>query len=211
VEAWENSTPHVVAWENSTPHVEARENSTPHVEAWENSGVHINNGVVDVRGQAVCWNLGDAVVTVSRAGQVIVPLAVPGPAGWLERHGIDVAETVILYKRVSCEYKTQEGTTRETTWTPGATLEHYAWNPTDRECGEGKFHACPTPYFCDEFRDEPDDVYVAIEVAQEDLYSWDDHPQYPHKIAFRRGTVLYECDVNGKRQDSPAVLEQEDD
>jgi hypothetical protein len=130
---------------------------------------------------------------------MIVPVVKPGVAGWLERYGLDAAEKVILYERVSAKYLTQEGKEWETTWTPGTTLEHPAWNPTSGECGEGKYHACPDPLFCNEFRNKPGDVYVTVEVALEDLFSWDNHPQYPHKIGFRKGTVLYICDANGKR------------
>jgi len=56
------------------------------------------------------------------------------------------------------------------------------------------------PFFADEFRDEQDDRYIAIEIAVCDLYEWKD-PSYPHKIGFREGKVLYECDREGKEID----------
>src|SRR3990167_2255941 len=67
------------------------------------------------------------------------------------------------------------------------------------ECGEGKFHACSRPYFCDEFRNNNGDKYIAIEIKKDDLYAWP-NPVYPHKIAFREGKVLYECDKFGKEK-----------
>ncbi|HTJ77681.1 MAG TPA: hypothetical protein VL357_01675, partial [Rariglobus sp.] len=71
------------------------------------------------------------------------------------------------------------------------------WRPDGEECGEGKFHACSRTYFCDEFRSTAGDRYVAIEVKVSDLHAWT-APQYPHKIAFKAGRVLFECDKFGK-------------
>lgn len=76
------------------------------------------------------------------------------------------------------------------------TIEHPTWEPEINECGKGKFHACSRPYFCDEFRDQKEDRYIAIEIQTKDLYEWE-NAQYPHKIAFRKGKVLYECDKYG--------------
>jgi hypothetical protein len=77
-------------------------------------------------------------------------------------------------------------------------VTHPAWNPTLSECGEGKFHACSRPYFADEFRSIMNDKYIAIKIKIDDLYEWE-NPEYPHKIAFREGTVLYECDKYGRK------------
>ena len=105
---------------------------------------------------------------------------------------------VVLIKRVSKDWKTQEGTQNETTWIIGSTLEHPAWNPSEQECGEGKYHACAEPFFCDAFRNEKfDDKYVALRIAIKDLYAWPKEPQYPHKIAFKRGTVLHQVNLAG--------------
>ena len=104
----------------------------------------------------------------------------------------------ILYKRVSKDFKTQENTNNETIWKIGKTITHKNWNPTESECGEGKFHACATPYFCNEFRDNESDKYIAIKVKITDTYEWK-NGNCPTKIAFREGKVLYECDVNGKK------------
>jgi len=118
---------------------------------------------------------------------------------WLESHNLAKAESsVILFKRVSRLFQTQENTKNETTWTPGVTLTVPGWNPRGKECGEGKFHACDTAQNCDEFLHEDGDRYIAIEVKREDLYAWI-APQYKNKIAFRECVVLFECDVNGKR------------
>src|SRR3990167_1204183 len=96
---------------------------------------------------------------------------------------------VILYKRVSKDFKTQEGTDHETTWTIGTTLTHPAWNPTEQECGAGKFHACARPHRCDVFRSTKGDKYIAIQIKVEDLFEWKS-PSYPQKIGFRKGKVL---------------------
>ena len=103
-----------------------------------------------------------------------------------------------VFKRVSYDFKTREGTCNETVWRPGDTLEHPAWAPTEQECGGGKYHACAAPFFCDSYRSRAGDRYVAIEVATRDTYVWPD-ARHPHKIAFRKGRVLYECDVMGKK------------
>ena len=118
---------------------------------------------------------------------------------YLEREGIEIKKgKVILYKKVSKDFKTQENTKNETTWTIGETLEHKNWKPELEECGEGKFHACSRPYFCDEFRNEKEDKYIAIEIDTKDLFEWKKNPTYSHKIAFRKGKVLFECNRFGK-------------
>ena len=118
--------------------------------------------------------------------------------GWFERNAVKKTPTVTLYKKVSKDFKTQEGTINETLWSVGSTLKHPAWNPISQECGGGKFHACSRPYFCDEFRSNPGDRYIAVSIKLKDMHEWKDNPDYPHKIAFRMGTVLYECDRFGK-------------
>lgn len=121
-----------------------------------------------------------------------------GVDGWLDQQGLESKKTVILFKRVSKDFKTQEGTSNETRWLIGSTLVHPSWKPESGECGQGKFHACSRAYFCDEFRDIQGDRYVAIEVAKSDLHARE-KPQYPHKIAVRKAKVLYECDRTGKQ------------
>ena len=115
---------------------------------------------------------------------------------WFETNGIEKKGSVILYKKVSKDFKTQEGTENETRWKIGTTLNHPKWNPEERECGEGKYHACSKPYFCDDFRNGTDDKYIAIKINSKDLYEWK-KPEYPHKIAFRKGKILFECDKEG--------------
>jgi hypothetical protein len=122
---------------------------------------------------------------------------------WLDCAGVEVKRgKATLYKRVSKDFLTQEGTERETVWKPGTTITHPAWAPAEKECGGGKFHAVPAPYLADEFRSEKSDRYVAISVAVADLFAWKDSPQYPNKVAFRSGEVLYECDRYGKKIES---------
>ena len=115
-----------------------------------------------------------------------------------------------MFKRVSFNFKTQENTANETSWAVGSILTHPAWNPTKEECGVGKFHACPKAYLCDEFRSEKTDRYIAIRVAVTDLYVWPKNPSYPHKVAFRTGTVLYECDKNGIKINREAAAKKEE-
>ena len=112
---------------------------------------------------------------------------------WLAFHKLvpDADSYVILYKRVSSKWLTQEGNPNETAWPPGATLEHPAWNPYQYECGAGKYYACADAGMCNQFRSTVGDRYVSVRVAVKDLYMWP-NPVYPSKIAFRKGTVLEE-------------------
>ena len=196
VEAWGNSS--VVAWENSS------------VEAWGNSSV-VARGNSCIRCQSescdiVLWGFAVLFLLVkknkaklkSKTATIIKPIRKPGTDGWLKDEGVEGAKKVILFKRVSSDWKTQENTENETLWTIGSTLQHQLWSPKDSECGDGKFHACSRPYFCDEFRSVKGDRYVAVKIAKRDLYAWP-NADYPHKIAFRAGTVLYECDKHGKK------------
>lgn len=194
VVAWENS--HVLAKGNS--HVEAWENS--HVEAWGNVAVHLQSDLATVIlfMFAACFALAKGKITKkSKTATIIKPKQKPGTDGWLEAHGIEPKATVTVYKKVSKDFRTQEGTLNETLWEIDSIVTHKAWNPKSSECGEGKFHACGTPYFCDEFRSEPGDRYISVEVKKKDLYVWPE-PSYPHKIAFRVGRVICEVDSFGK-------------
>ena len=224
--AWENAS--VVAWENASvvargnASVVARENAS--VEAWGNASVVARgNASVVARENAsvVAWE--NALVRAFSAG---IKLALHGfsilsmpfdmaldfkiektcvvqkykPLPFFDREGIEKKRgKVILFKRVSKDFKTQEGTPRETLWEIGSTVTHPEWDPTSGECGAGKFHACSRPYFCDEFRDRPGDRYIAVEIKVADLFEWKNEPAYPHKIAFYEGTVLYECDKHGRK------------
>jgi hypothetical protein len=194
--ARENSS--VVARENSS--VVARENSS--VVAWGSVGVHLQSSLSSVIlfAFAVCWSHAKGKVQKkSKTATIIKPIKSVGNNGWLEDQAIKPNKSsVVLFKRVSSDFKTQENTTNETDWSVGKVLEHPSWNPKSGECGEGKFHACSRPYFCDEFRSIKGDHYIAIKVNVKDLHAWKD-AQYPHKIAFRKGTVLYECDKMGKK------------
>ncbi len=117
---------------------------------------------------------------------------------YLKRFNIEVKDGfVILYKRVSFDYKTQENKENETLWEIGTTLEHHAWNPYNDECGAGKFHACARAHWCDEFRNKKDDKYISIQIHIDDLYEWRNlNVNYPQKIAFRKGKVLAEVNRN---------------
>ena len=192
VVAWENSS--VEAWENSS--VVAWGNSS--VEAWGNSGIHNQSELTSLilAGYSVVWLIKKAksLVKNSKTVTVITPPPISTNEEWLDNQGVEIKDgKVILFKRVSSDFKTQEKTKNETNWTIGNLIEHSNYNPKTRECGEGKFHACSRPYFCDEFRNQKDDKYIAIEIKVEDLYCWT-HANYTHKIAFRAGKVLYQCD-----------------
>ena len=209
VEAWGSSR--VEALDSSR--VEARGSSS--VEAWGSSSVvawgqtaihHKSAAAPALFGQAVCFRYKDSPAPDRRSDRatIIEVEKIGGNAGWLETEGVIEADgKVILYKRVSRDWKTQENTPNETSWPIGAAMLHPAWNPTEQECGAGKFHACSRPYFCDEFRSDSDDRYIAIEVAVTDLHAWPE-PYYHHKIAFRAGTVLYECDRFGDKIETAA-------
>jgi len=196
VEAWGNSS--VEAWDNSS--VVARDNSS--VEAWGQVAARYfsTDARLSAHGQAVIFQYVNPAKSSHLKGEHIVKVKAPSTTdAWLSAHGVaaDKNQNVILFKRVSADFKTQEGTLNETLWAVGSALEHPAWNPTKEECGDGKFHACPKTYFCDEFRSDKSDKYIAIQVAVKDLYVWPENPFYPHKVAFRAGIVLYECDKRG--------------
>jgi hypothetical protein len=196
VEAWGNSS--VVAWGNSS--VVAWENSS--VEAWGNSVVRIFQETV----KAILHGFSVAFlpitlkleVNIKKESKYTVIQKIKN-LGWFETNGVEKAATLTLYKRVSKDFKTQEGEKNKTQWNIGDVVECKDWNPKDDECGQGKFHACSRPYFCDEFRDTRGDKYIAIEVAKKDVYEWKKNPQFPHKIGFRKGKVLCECDRFGKK------------
>jgi hypothetical protein len=172
------------------------------VVACGNSGVHLCSDLATVAlfAFSVCWKIAKGKISKkSKNATMIKPEPSKGTTGWLDREGVKAySGNVVLFKRVSKDFLTQEGTANETKWEIGKTLTHPVWLPKEKECGTGKFHACSRTYFCDGFRSERGDRYVAIEIKTEDLHAWDDSPQYPHKIAFREGKVLYECDRLGR-------------
>jgi len=165
-----------------------------------NATIRIESGTIDIMlGAAVAFVLGKCTIKSKSKTNTIIQRPESGTVDlWMMSEGV-VAELgyVVLFKRVSSQYQTQENSLRETTWTPGTTLEHSSWDPHKEECGAGKYHACSLPVFCDEFRSTYGDKYVAIRVKTSDMHAWKD-PAYPHKIAFRKGTVMYECDLSGK-------------
>ena len=223
VVAWDNSS--VVARDNSSVEargnssVVARENSSvvamdnSSVLAWENSSVvAMDNSSVEARGN-VCVRIFASIKKLSLFGFSVLfkPFELNfnfeaektcliqqyKKQKYLDREGIEINDnSVILFKKISKDNLTQENTKNETKWEIGATLTHPKWNPSSGECGEGKYHACSRPYFCDEFRNQKGDKYIAIKVEITDLYEWE-NPSYPHKIAFREGKVLYEVDRFG--------------
>ena len=195
VVAWENSS--VEAWGNSS--VEARENSS--VEARENVVVRVFSAYlkkVILYGFAVAIVSATITVNIEKKSEYC-HIQITKDLGWFERNAVEKNPVITLYKRVSKDFKTQENKKNETLWLVGSTVNHPAWKPDNGECGEGKFHACSRPYFCDEFRNENGDRYIAVSIKLEDLYEWKNNPHYPHKIGFRACEVLYECDKFGKK------------
>ena len=143
--------------------------------------------------EGVQFNNGGDVVLRSRTKHINSP--------YLKRFNVTVnRKHVIQYKRVSKDFKTQEGEPWETTWTIGTTLEHPNWQPEREECGSGKFHCFAKPFWCDSFRAGKDDKYIAIKIHVDDLYEWVHTPQFPQKIGFRKGKVMYECDRMGNKR-----------
>jgi hypothetical protein len=196
----------VVAWENSS--VVARGNSS--VVAWGQVAARYcsEDARLTAHGLAVIFQHVNPAKKSHLKGEHVFKVEAPSTTeAWLGAHGVtpDANGNVILFKRVSADFKTQEGTRNETLWAVGSTLMHPEWNPTESECGEGKFHACAKTYFCNEFRFAKGDRYVALKINVADLYVWPKNPAYPHKIAFRMGTVLYEVDRFGNRLEAAAV------
>jgi hypothetical protein len=202
VEAWGSShveargSSHVEAWGSS--HVEARGSS--HVEArGECSTHHRSSKAPELHGQSSCYQYAGYPMPLSKSDRcTVIPVRkLTGTGGWLEENSAtEEGGSVILFKRVSKDWQTQEGTPNETLWPLGSVVTHPSWSPLSGECGPGKFHACSRPYFCDEFRFVVGDRYIAIRVKLEDLHAWDGG-DYPHKIAFRSCEVLHECDRYG--------------
>ena len=187
-----------VARENST--VKAYGNST--VEAYDNSGVHLMSITANVIlfAFAVCWVLSKGKVKKkNKTATIIYPTSVTDSNSWIINQGLKKDHgNVVVFKRVSFDFKTQENTHNETIWEVNKILTHPSWDPSNGECGEGKFHACSRPYFCDEFRSGKTDKYIALKVNVKDMFAWP-NAQYPYKIAFRKCKVLYVCDKFGKK------------
>ena len=174
-------------------------------ELWENaSAVAWDYAVLRVwsafklslHGFSVLFKPFDLKIKFSKTKNILVQNI--KPLNWFENNGFEKSNKYILFKKVSKEFKTQEGTKNETLWKIGDVLDLPVWNPEKDECGEGKYHAVSRPYFADEFRSNKGDRYIAIEVQHKDLFPWP-KPQYPHKIAFRKCKVLYEVDRFGKK------------
>ena len=193
VEAW--GSIHVEAWESS--HVVARESS--HVVARGSVSVSVfsDDSIILLFSFAVAVVAKNRKAKITRKSKTAI-IQRTKDLGWFDNNGIKKTSKVILFKRVSKDFLTREGTPNETKWAIGSTVTHPAWNPDKEECGAGKYHACSRPYFCDEFRNNIGDKYIAIEIKLKDLYEWK-NPTYPYKIGFREGKVLYEVDQTGEK------------
>jgi len=196
VTACDSST--VTAYGSST--VTACDSSTVRATGANAVHVHSQYSTIDFVGLAVVFLKVLSERIKGDKARIFDAIPRPGVEAWAEREGVEINDgAMVLYKRVSKDWKTQEDTRNETTWGIGSTLEIKNWKTPDEECGEGKFHACSLPVFCDEFRSTPGDRYIAISVAVTDAHAWP-NGGYPHKIAFRKGNVLHEVDINGKEK-----------
>ena len=153
-----------------------------------------------LHGFSVIWAFNELCKPIQKStNSVILRPNLDPLETYFNSNPIDISgETVLLYKRVSSNLLTQEKTANETLWCIGQEIIHPNWSPSNSECGEGKFHACSRPVFCDSFRSNEGDRYICIEVNKADLFAWK-NPSYPRKIAFRKGVVLYECDREGNK------------
>ncbi len=158
-----------------------------------------NESSVFLFGFAVAWLFNKAATAIKKSDTaVIIKVNYNSKEeAFFYNNPVEISgDNVILYKRVSKDFKTQENTKNETVWTVGRIIEHPNWNPAKEECGEGKYHACAKPIFCNGYRNIEGDRYIAIQVCKQDLYAWET-PNHPRKISFRKGVVLYECDEDG--------------
>ena len=194
---------HVVAWGSAhvvargSAHVEARDSA--HVEAWDLTSIIVFSAscCIELFGFSVCIVSPCIKIKIKKSKTAVIQRA--KVQDYFTRNGIKKGGDIILYKRVSSDFKTQENTTNETLWLLGTIVIHPNWNPRVSECGDGKFHAVSRPYFADEFRNKKDDKYIAIKISSKNLYEWKDNPRYPHKIGFYKGEVLYEVDKYGNK------------
>ena len=197
VRACDSST--VTAYGSST--VRACGSST--VTAYDSSTVRAESAIsiITLFAFSVAFVKLNMKVLIKSKNATVITVRPPKTATeWLDFHGVEHSKEAVLFKRVSHDFKTQEKTSNETTWSIGSVLEHPNWGPSLEECGAGKFHACHHPSACDMYRVSTGDKYVAIKIDVNAMFVWKDDPQHPNKIAFRKGTVLYECDVNGNKK-----------
>ena len=196
----ESSQNHIISWESSQNHIISWESSQNHIESWNRSVNTVINFITSIilNGFSAVLMPFDLKIKIKKNKTSIIQ-RYKTENEYLKREGVLINKNkIVLYKKVSENFKTQENTKNETLWNLLTVVEHPNWKPETTECGEGKFHACSRPYFCDEFRDMLKDKYIAIEIQVKDLYEWK-NPQFPHKIAFKKGKVLYECDKYGNK------------
>jgi len=170
----------VTAWGNSQ------------VTAWENSQVTLKEnacGIVRSKESRVTGK--QKIISYEKQIKMTLPR-------WIEYNkAITTKDTITIYKRVSKDFKTQERRPNETKWEVGKIITHPKWNPTEQECGEGKFHACANTNDCNNYRDCINDKYIKLTVKKSDCFVWS-FPEHPIKIAFREAKIVCECDRFGK-------------
>ena len=193
----------VINYDNGTATIENFDNGTATIESSGNATVKILKNlsklILNLKDFSIGILSSNIKVKVKVKKSKTATLIKQKQLNYFQKYNIKIIKgKCVLYKKVSSDFKTQENTINETLWEIGKTITHKNWNPTESECGEGKFHACATPHFCNEFRNNFGDRYIAISVKIADTYEWK-NGNYPTKIAFREGKVLYECDINGKK------------
>ena len=202
IKMWGSSQATIETWDSSQATIKTWGSSQATIKTWGSSVVTVLSIIqfISLFGYSLLMNPLNLKLNIKkeRTTTVITPKWKKGITGWLQREEIEKTDNIILYKKVSKDFKTQENTINEILWKIGSVVEHPYWNPKKEECGKGKFHACSRAFFCDQFRNENGDKYIAIEIDLKDIYVWEDNPEYQHKVAFKKGKVLYECDINGK-------------
>jgi len=177
-------TAHVVAW--GSAHVEARDSA--HVVAW-------GSAHVVAWGRATCSKCSPLV---DARGNVLDLTIFPKTVKeWLSRFAINTEkDKVILYKGVDENYKTQTGTSMETSYKINSLVTCPDWSEDNIECGNG-LHFCHHPMCCEQFQAVKH--YLACSIKISDIRVYNGIPQYPDKIRAKACKVLYEVDRWGNK------------
>jgi len=136
VEAWENAS--VVARGNASvvargnASVEARENAS--VEAWENAITRLFSTAAKV----ILYGFSVLFCEAKTKFNITVKskhahIQIFKPLDWFENNAIEKKKKIILFKKVSKDFKTQEGMSYETNWPIGGIVEHPKWEPKSNE------------------------------------------------------------------------------
>jgi hypothetical protein len=135
---------------------------------------------------------------VVRGGVVIEPPLIDSPAAWLDYHGADATDGIVmLYKAVTDEFLASHPYPGGAmpSYAPGEMPEAPDFDAAPRNCGRG-LHACARPSAALDYHDGP--RFVAIPVRVDDL-GCPDPDGDTNKIRFRRAAApIYEVDIAGE-------------